>query len=95
MDGMPPVKKCEVDKCFYNREMQCHAPAINVGGTDHPSCDTFVNQLNHIGRMATAGVGACHTSTCKYNNDLTCSAAGILVGYHAEHADCSTFEAKK
>ena len=95
MDGMPPVSQCDVEACFYNRNAQCHAPAINVGGMDHPSCDTFIEQSSHIGRMSTSAVGACHTSLCKYNNDLLCTAAGIKVGWHAQHADCSTFETKK
>ena len=92
--GMPPVKKCEADKCFYNRDMQCHVPAINVGGETHPRCDTFIPKASHIACTGTSGVGACHTSTCKHNADLTCNAAMIIVGYHGEHADCDTFEAR-
>jgi hypothetical protein len=91
MQSMPPVMRCEVDKCFYNRELQCHAPAINVGG-EHPNCDTFIPQMTHINRMETSNVGACHVNQCKYNKDLTCSAAGIVVAHHADHADCDTFE---
>jgi len=90
MDGMPPVSRCDVDKCFYNRDQQCHAPAINVGG-EHPNCDTFIPQGKHIARQEGSAVGACHVDECKYNADLTCHAAGIVVGYHAEHADCDTF----
>jgi hypothetical protein len=94
MDGFPPVSRCDVMNCFYNRDKNCHAPAINVGG-EHPSCDTFIPKANHIGRQPTGMVGACHVGQCEYNRDLTCSAAGIVVGYHADHADCDTFEAKK
>ena len=93
MDEMPPVSKCDVTNCFYNRELQCHAPAINVGG-DHPICDTFIPQGQHINRLATAAVGACHVNACEHNKDLTCHANGIVVAWHAEHADCGTFEAK-
>jgi hypothetical protein len=90
---MPPVSKCEVGECFYNRSMQCHAPAINVGG-NHPMCDTFISEQNHINRQDTSAVGACHVNQCKYNADLTCSAAGIVVAHHTDHADCETFEQK-
>lgn len=89
--GFPPVSKCEVEKCFYNKQLQCHAPAINVGG-DHPNCDTFIPQQQHIGRSDTANVGACHVSQCKYNADLLCNANGITVAHHSDHADCDTFE---
>jgi hypothetical protein len=91
MDGMPPVTKCEVENCFYNRDLQCHAPAINVGG-EHPNCDTFIPMGNHIGRQGTGTVGACHVSQCEYNADLTCVANGIVVTHHADHADCETYE---
>ena len=91
MEGMPLVSKCLVDNCFYNRDNQCHAPAINVGGM-HPSCDTFITQPEHIHRQDTALVGACHVKQCRFNADLTCSAAGIIVSSHADHADCGTFE---
>ena len=93
MDGLPPVSQCQVEKCFYNINQLCHAPAINVGGEMHPACDTFIQRTEHIHRQNTALVGACHTSECRYNNDLTCSATGIVVTEHAGHADCGTFEA--
>ncbi len=91
---MPKVAKCEVSECFYNSDMQCHVPAITVGGETHPRCDTFISRANHIDCSGASGVGACHTSICKHNSDLTCSAAEISVGCHAEHADCSTFECR-
>lgn len=91
MNAMPPVSKCEVDKCFYNHDLQCHAPAINVGG-DHPLCDTFIPQATHIGRQESSAVGACHVSHCRYNTELTCNAQGIVVANHADHADCDTFD---
>lgn len=90
MKGMPPVAGCDVNECFYNREKNCHAPAINVGG-DHPLCDTFVSQSGHIGRSDTGMVGACHVRDCRYNSDMTCSAQAIQVGHHTGHADCVTF----
>ena len=90
MQEMPPVSKCKVENCFYNRDLQCHAPAINVGG-EHPSCDTFIPQPQHINRAESSQVGACHVSQCKFNADLLCQASGIVVGHHADHADCETF----
>jgi len=91
MAGLPPVSKCEVDQCFYNRELACHAPAINVGDADHPACDTFIATGSHMSRGATALVGACHVSHCVHNRELTCSAQAIDVTQHAGHADCATF----
>ncbi|MHB9024827.1 MAG: DUF1540 domain-containing protein [Armatimonadota bacterium] len=91
MNEMPPVARCEVEECFYNRESACHAPAINVGG-DHPICDTFITLQDHIARQATSSVGACHVNQCRFNTDLTCHASAIEVAHHANHADCNTFQ---
>ena len=91
MEQLPPVTECQVEKCFYNRDLMCHAPAINVGG-EHPNCDTFIPKGNHIMRSDTAMVGACHVDDCKYNQELMCQAAGIVVALHNLHADCGTFE---
>lgn len=91
MDGIPPVVKCTVDQCFYNRSQMCHAPAINVGDGAHPACDTFIAQANHINRGENGLVGACHVAQCRYNADLTCHADGIVVDLHDMHADCDTF----
>ncbi|HEX2951811.1 MAG TPA: DUF1540 domain-containing protein [Armatimonadota bacterium] len=93
MNTMPPVDKCDVENCFYNHDLQCHAQAINVGG-DHPNCDTFIPMGNHIARSENGEVGACHVAQCKYNADLCCNAQGINVCHHTEHADCCTFEPK-
>lgn len=90
---MPPVTQCEVANCFYNRNMACHAPAINVGG-DHPSCDTFITNNSHIPGDQHSMVGACHVAQCRFNQELTCHANGILVGLHESHADCKTFQQK-
>ena len=90
----PPVSKCEVENCFYNRNLMCHAPAINVGGEDHPMCDTFIPEKDHISGEQMSMVGACHVSICEYNQELTCQASGIVVGWHEQHADCKTFEPK-
>jgi hypothetical protein len=90
-EPMPPVSKCDVTQCFYNRDAMCHAPAINVGG-EHPMCDTFITANNHIPGDQMSAVGACHVAQCEYNQDLTCRADGILVGLHNNHADCFTYE---
>ena len=92
-NGMPPVVRCVAEQCFYNREQMCHAPAINVGG-DHPQCDTFSQQKQHINRQETALVGACHVLLCQHNTDMVCQASSITVANHADHADCSTFQTK-
>jgi hypothetical protein len=91
MNQMPQVAKCDVDNCFYNRDLQCHAPAINIGG-EHPNCDTFISTNNHIGLADLSTVGACHVNQCRFNADLTCQASSVVVGHHADHADCCTFE---
>lgn len=88
---MPEVKRCDVSECFYNTEHMCHANAILVG-SDHPSCDTFVSPGSHAVPAEIGAVGTCHVSDCEYNADLSCHANGIDVGYHAEHADCMTYE---
>ncbi|HOF87749.1 MAG TPA: DUF1540 domain-containing protein [Armatimonadota bacterium] len=94
MEQLPPVTKCDVEECFYNRQTMCHAPAINVGG-EHPNCDTFIPKGEHIMRSNTAMVGACHVDQCEYNQELTCHAAGIVVTHHLQHADCDTFEPRR
>jgi hypothetical protein len=88
--NLPPVARCEVTDCFYNRDTNCHAPAINIGG-EHPNCDTFIPTANHISRMEQGMVGACHVNQCKWNQDLTCHAANIVVAHHNLHADCETY----
>ena len=90
---MPDVKKCTVNDCFYWGDDMCRANAIQVGD-DHPLCDTYMKSGSHGAPADIGRVGACHTSNCQYNEDLSCSANGIDVGWHSEHADCLTFEAK-
>ncbi|HEY3377420.1 MAG TPA: DUF1540 domain-containing protein [Armatimonadota bacterium] len=94
MNGIPPVNRCDVENCFYNTDLHCHAPAINVGG-DHPNCDTFIAKGTHIPRNEMSIVGACHVDQCRWNADLTCHASGIVVQHHTDHADCGTFEPGK
>lgn len=88
---MPPVNNCDVTECFFNQNLQCHANAIQVGGDDHPQCDTFTLSQMHGMPASQAQVGACKVSECRFNRDLSCAAPGINVGHHQMHADCLTF----
>ena len=90
---MPEITKCTVNDCFYWESNVCRANAIQVGD-EHPMCDTYAKSSAHSGPADMGRVGACHTSNCEYNKQLSCSAKGIDVGYHADHADCLTFESK-
>lgn len=90
MATMPPVSKCEVGQCFYNRERACHAPAINVG-SDHPACDTFIVNGSKGSWSGNGRVGACHVDHCRFNDGLVCTAKAIDVAGHAGHADCATY----
>ncbi len=89
---MSKVLACSVKECSFNREKECHALAINVGGGSHPACDTFIPMGSKSGaNESIAGIGACKVNSCKYNMSLECSAPGITVGHHEKHADCKTF----
>jgi hypothetical protein len=89
---MPKIAKCEVEQCAYNRDHACHAPAITVGDSSHPMCDTFVNSKQRGGSAGVQGtVGACKVSICSYNEMLECHAPKISVQHHQDHADCATF----
>jgi hypothetical protein len=90
MEQLPPVVRCTAENCFYNRNAECHAPAINVGSS-HPMCDTFIVEADHTSSQAKGVVGACHMSQCRWNKALLCSAPGIEVGLHGNEADCDTF----
>ncbi len=89
---MPKVLDCEVAECSYNKNKECHAMAITVGGTRHPLCDTYLkaSQKGGVADMIGA-VGACKEDDCRFNRSLECTASGIHVGIHMDHADCKTF----
>lgn len=87
---MPKILDCVMSDCSYNKNKECHAMAVTVGGS-HPMCDTFFKSSQKGGVMDIGGVGACKVSDCKFNKALECSASGIHVGVHQDHADCSTF----
>lgn len=91
---MPKILTCDMTNCAYNKNSECHAMAITVGGT-HPICDTFLDvpKKGGVSDMI-GGVGACKEDECKFNQLLECTAAGIRVGMHSDHADCKTFAAR-
>lgn len=91
---LPPVKQCDALDCSYNRDRQCHAAAITVGG-EHPYCDTYMKSSQMKGGVPETGeVGACKVFNCEYNQNLECKASGIDVSMHEGHADCFTFKAR-
>lgn len=88
---MPKINKCDMRDCSYNKNDQCHALAITVGG-NHPMCDTYLHASARGGDIESIGsVGACKVDSCKFNKSLECSAGQISVGLHGNHADCKTF----
>jgi hypothetical protein len=89
---MPKVKRCDVQSCGYNLNLNCHAKAITVGDSSHPGCDTFLGTQKHIKESSRiAGVGACKVSECKFNDDFECIADEISVGINEGSAHCLTF----
>lgn len=93
---MPKITSCEAMECSYNRNQQCHALAITVGGPEAcPSCDTHL-RAGKKGGVAdmTGGVGACKLDSCTHNSSFECSASAIKVGLFHGHADCATFNPK-
>ncbi len=93
---MPKITSCDVANCSYNRNKQCHAMAITVGGPEVCACcDTYLH-ASHKGGVpeTTGGVGACKVETCSFNSSFECAAPGIKVGLHQGHADCATFKAR-
>ncbi len=90
---MPVVASCDVTRCAYNVEGDCHAKAITVGDGVHPGCDTFLGSERHTqDDVATAGVGACKVAICRHNRELECDARAIEVGSDDDEAACLTFE---
>lgn len=91
---MSRVLDCTVTRCSYNKNKQCHAMAIQVGGP-HPACDTYTVTQGKAGFSGVGeGVGACKVGNCMFNQNLECSAGGIHVGIDLNHADCKTFKEK-
>ncbi len=89
----PKVSSCEVAECAYNRNGECHAMAITIGGEGCPMCDTyFVSEEEGGFNEIKGSVGACHQEDCRYNDALECIAKNISVGMHGDHAECLTYE---
>ena len=89
---MPVVTMCMASECVYNLNSNCHARAITIGDTAHPSCDTFLAGSRHTKQTQIAGIGACKTVGCKFNSDLECMAESIQVGMVKNKANCMTFD---
>ena len=91
---VPEVKKCSVTQCYYNRDNECNAHAVQVG-SDEPVCETFIESPNHTNKSGQSEVGACHIGNCEYNNSMYCHACGdIEVVWNQNKARCNTFEPK-
>lgn len=90
-DDNGSVLTCTVEDCSYNEELECLAPAIHVGDTDHPACDTFTRQKNVAKAQQESIVSGCAVGECTFNSEMQCGARGVTVDHHSEHADCVTF----
>jgi hypothetical protein len=92
MSAMVKVVKCDVRKCAFNYDGQCHTMAITIGSSE-PDCDAFFEATSKAGiEDVIAGVGSCKITNCKHNKNLECGATqGIAVGFSAGHALCRTF----
>jgi len=92
---MPMVTNCDIKKCGYNLNNNCHAKAITIGDEMNPGCDTFFEHKSHSREAKRiAGVGACKVSSCRHNNDFECTAEGVSVGFSDGKINCLTYEAK-
>lgn len=91
---MPKISACGVTDCSYNRQRQCHALAITVGGPEVCACcDTYLHAETKGGVAdMTGSVGACKVEECSFNKSFECAAPDIKVGLHEGHADCKTFK---
>ncbi|MHC5145450.1 MAG: DUF1540 domain-containing protein [Planctomycetota bacterium] len=90
---MAMVKECGAIGCSYNADNMCHALAITIGDTVHPTCDTMCQSPIKGGDgEVTAGVGACKVASCAHNSSLECDCSEISVGYQGTKVDCLSFE---
>jgi hypothetical protein len=91
---MPKISACDVQDCSYNKNQECHALAITVGGPEVCACcDTYLHSSKKGGvAETTGGVGACKVDACSFNSSFECSAPGIRVELQHGHADCTTFK---
>lgn len=87
---LPEVASCDVDRCAYNTQGVCHAPAVTIGNTI-PHCDTYLPLARgHCERRMPAGVGACKSAACRHNEDLACTADRIQIGADERGGLCLT-----
>lgn len=92
MTEMPKITKCDVVLCGYNKESQCNALAINVGGSG-PICNAFLGStVKCATNRASGGVSACKVKNCRFNDCFICAAPEIYVGLDKGQAECSTFQ---
>lgn len=89
--SLPEVTACDAKRCTYNAGGRCHAPAITIGDSVHPTCDTFLADSRHVTPQPVAGVGACKVAGCAHNRERTCHAAAIDVVLRGDEPDCRTF----
>ena len=91
---MPLVKRCDAEKCGFNKNNGCHAKAITIGDYTNPGCDTFMESPKHSEEsIRIAGVGACKVIGCEYNTDFECFAESITVGPIEGKINCQTYKA--
>lgn len=91
---MPIVSRCDVNRCGYNVNNNCHAKAITVGDLLNPGCDTYFEAQKHSKETKRiAGVGACKIAACKHNNDFECMAPKIIVSFSNQKVNCMTYSA--
>lgn len=92
MSLITQISSCTTTACAFNND-GCTAAAINVGGTDKPSCATFTTIDLRAGLADADGkVGACQRLDCVHNDDLLCTATSIKVS--GEAALCETYQAR-
>ncbi|MDH4202037.1 MAG: DUF1540 domain-containing protein [Phycisphaerae bacterium] len=91
--NMARVRECGAIGCSYNTDNKCHAFAITIGDTVHPTCDTLCQSILKGGDSeVTAHVGACKVASCVHNSSLECECSEIEVGYQGSEVDCLSFE---
>lgn len=93
--------KCNATNCFYNRNFECGAGAINVSGqsavsTRDTTCTTFVDKakssfINSVEGLSTETYNIkCQAHNCIYNENKGCHADNVEIDIH--NACCNTFK---
>jgi len=82
---------CNAESCVYNKNKQCHTPAINIGDKV-ACCDTFMAGSQKAGfNDISGGVGSCKVDSCSFNSSLECTASGIHMSVVGNQVDCQTY----